>query len=74
VIVTDVDPTSAAYREGLRENDILTNISGTAISSVEDYRKATKEIKPGQIVRLRVRTARAGDLLLFFRAPGNEKK
>jgi serine protease Do len=56
VLVTEVEPDSAAYRAGLRENDVITAVQDTSVSSAREFNKAIAkhDLKGG--VRLTVRT------------------
>lgn len=54
VIVTTVQPGSAADQAGLRPEDIITGISGQPVRHGGDLRKALRAMKPGDTARLTV--------------------
>ncbi len=72
VIVTDVDPTSDAYREGLRPGAIITDVNGKPTTTVTEFRSVVHGIKAGEVVRVIVRSMDGNQALLFFRAPGEK--
>lgn len=72
VIVTDVDPTSDAYREGLRPGAIITDVNGKPTTNVSEFRNVVRGIKAGEVVRVIVRSMDGNQALLFFRAPGEK--
>jgi len=52
VLVTEVDPVSAAAREGMRPGDIILKINGQAVETVRDASQALQAIKPGGAARM----------------------
>jgi len=52
VLVTEVDPTSTAAREGVRPGDVILRINGQAVDAVRDASQALQAIKPGGAARL----------------------
>jgi serine protease Do len=70
VIVTAVEGGSPATKAGLHEGDIITQIDDTPVTQGADLRKAMRQHKPGDTVRLavlrpggrRTVTARLGEL------------
>ena len=44
LMITDLDPSSRAAREGLREGDVILEIDRKKISSLGDYRDAMKDV------------------------------
>ena len=55
VIVLQVDPQSPAGRAGIRREDIITDIGGTAITNGGDLRRVLRERRPGETVPITVR-------------------
>lgn len=47
VTVQYVEEESAAEKAGLKEDDVITTVNGTAIKSTEDLKKIVKDAKPG---------------------------
>jgi len=52
VLITEVDPTSAAAREGLRPGDVILKVNGQAVEAVRDASQALQAIKTGGAARL----------------------
>jgi len=55
IFVNDVAPSSPLYEEGLREGDIVTEVSGTPVKSAADFEAVGKAAKSGSYLRLYVR-------------------
>ncbi|MFP4014248.1 MAG: DegQ family serine endoprotease [Chitinispirillaceae bacterium] len=64
VIIREIDQSSQAAREGLRQNDLILEINRKAIRSVEDFTKITSNMKEGDSILLLVQR----DQSTFFRA------
>ncbi|HLR76325.1 MAG TPA: Do family serine endopeptidase [Balneolaceae bacterium] len=67
VIVTDIDQTSDAYRQGLRSKDIIIEVSDKPVKSVNDFAKAINSLKGKKDVVLLhiIRAGRVnGDIVL----------
>ena len=65
VIVGRVEPDSAAEAAGIQSGDLITEVLGKAVASVEDYRAATKDLKKGDLVRILVQRGNASIYLAF---------
>lgn len=65
VIVTDVEQTSAAYRAGLREGDVIRSVNRQRLQSVSEFNQLVRELKRGDNVLLQV-VRRSGSLFLAF--------
>jgi serine protease Do len=52
VLVTDVDPASAAAREGVRPGDVILKVNGQAVEAVRDASTALQAIKQGGAARM----------------------
>jgi serine protease Do len=55
VKVTDVDDEMAAGRSGLKEDDMITDINGKGIKSVDDLKAKLKELKEGESFKLGIK-------------------
>lgn len=55
VKVTDVDEDMAAGKSGLKEDDIITEINGKEVKSVDDLKTKLKELKEGESFKLGVK-------------------
>jgi serine protease Do len=64
VIVLEVDQSSPAAEQDLRQNDIILEVNRQAVASVKEFKQATKSIKAGDSILLLV--LREGNT--FFRA------
>jgi len=65
VAVARVEPDSAAEGAGIHSGDIITEVGGKPVGSVEDYRAATKDLKKGDLVRVLIRRQSASIYLAF---------
>jgi serine protease Do len=54
VLVSKVNPGSAAEAKGLREGDLIKELNREKINNVEDFKKESAKIKKGDGVLLRV--------------------
>jgi len=54
VVVTEVDPESAAAKAGLRPGDVVLEINREAVDDMAAFRKLVAEAKPGERMRLYV--------------------
>ena len=54
VIVTEVEPASFAEDLGFGRGDVISEINRTSINSVDDYRKAVSNVKPGDDITFKV--------------------
>ena len=52
VVVTDVDPDGAAAEAGIQPGDVIREVSGTEIRSVDDYEQAVKAKTKGNLLLL----------------------
>ena len=52
VLVTEVDPVSAAAREGMRPGDVILKVNGQAVETVRDASQALQAIKKGGAARM----------------------
>ncbi|HQH27603.1 MAG TPA: PDZ domain-containing protein, partial [Oligoflexia bacterium] len=55
VVVTSVEPFSAAANAGLRRGDVVLEVSGKAVNSPQAFRDVTKELAKDKPVLLLVR-------------------
>jgi len=58
VVVSDVDPDSVAYEQGLRPGMMILEVNRSEVRSVKDFNKETGKLK-GRSVLLRVKTKEA---------------
>lgn len=60
VLVTDVKAVSAAAEANINEGDVITEVQGQKVTSVEEFRAAIERAKTGQRIRLYVTTPTRG--------------
>jgi serine protease Do len=65
VIVSEVNPSSQAARNGVSRGDIITRVNDLPVTSVSEFEAATKNLKPSSTVRLWVRSSEGTALLKF---------
>lgn len=53
-LVLQVSPLSAAYRAGIRANDIITKFNGTRVTSYDELEEAKNKCKAGDTVEIEV--------------------
>jgi serine protease Do len=68
VVVTSVDPDSAAAEHGLRNGDVILEVAGKAVSNASEMRKAVSDARNDgkRSVLMRVQT---GDNARFVALP-----
>lgn len=55
VVVTDVKPGGLADEAGIMRGDMIREINGVKVSSIEEYNKALESLKKGGVIRLLLR-------------------
>lgn len=60
IVVTDVKEVSAAGEANVNEGDVISEVQGEQITSVEQFRAALDRIRSGQTIRMYVTTAPRG--------------
>jgi serine protease Do len=63
VVISSVDPESAAQAAGLRARDVILEVNRAAVKDVDAYQKAIKASPRGKVVLLLVKR---GDTTLFY--------
>ena len=63
VVVTDVAQESVAAGAGIEPGDVIVKLNKTDTATSDDYVKAAKALKPGDVVLLRVRRANSATFL-----------
>src|SRR5690606_25939177 len=81
VQVQEVDPNSPAFRSGILPGDRILQLTHKSkryeIQSIQDYRQAIKDIKPGDSVLLSLQRQQGNQsvqLFVAFRLPNKIKK
>ncbi len=70
VVVSDIDPSGAAARAGLRPGMIIERMDGQPVRSPGDVQARARATRAGQAVSLLVRTQEGGELVINFRPQG----
>ncbi len=65
VLVVEIDSSSPASESGLREGDVIIEVNQKPVKSIEDYEKATSEIKKGNVVLIYVQRAGFSGYITF---------
>lgn len=65
VVVQRVDPNSSSARSRVRSGDVLLEVNGKKIKTVENYHAETKDIKEGDYVRMLIKRGSASIYLAF---------
>jgi len=68
VVVNQVEPGSAADEAGVQRGDIIREVNGRNIRTVEDYRSALTKVRKAEVIRLLVRRGER-NLYLTIRGP-----
>jgi C-terminal processing protease CtpA/Prc len=72
VEVTTVDQDAPAGKAGIKEHDVILNLNGTAVESVEQLRRMIREVPPGRVVTLGI--SRNGQSLTLKAQLADRKK
>src|SRR5580765_548602 len=72
VEVTLVDQDAPAGKAGLKEHDVILNLNGSQVESVEQLRRMIREIPPGRLVTLGI--SRSGQLVTLKAQLADRKK
>ena len=72
VEVTMVDQDAPAGKAGIREHDVITNLNGSPVESVEQLRRMIREVPPGRSVTLGI--SRSGEPLTLKVQLADRKK
>jgi len=51
VKVTEVEDETPAQKAGLQENDVITNVNGKVVTSVDEIKAALKDLKEGDLIK-----------------------
>ncbi|MEO8380036.1 MAG: Do family serine endopeptidase [Acidobacteriota bacterium] len=68
VLVTNVKNVSPANDAGISDGDVISEVQGQRVSSIEEFRTALERIKSGQRIRIYVSTpTRSGQMVSTYR-------
>jgi len=65
VVVTAVDPLSMAYDKGLREGSVIAEVNRNPVTDLDDFRRETGTLKPGDLVNFYVRSGSVSRFLVL---------
>ncbi|TET86677.1 PDZ domain-containing protein [Candidatus Aerophobetes bacterium] len=69
VVVTQITPASPAMQAGIEPGDVIKEVEQKKITDIDDFREAIQEVKPGEIILLRVRH---GVWTMYITVPTNK--
>jgi serine protease Do len=70
VLVSEVEPTSFGDDIGFAPGDVITEVNGVTVTTVEDYHKATSKLKAGDNVVFKVLRHSYNDRVMTVFLPG----
>jgi serine protease Do len=70
VLVSEVEPTSFADDIGFGAGDLISEVNGQSVTSVDEYRKAVDKLKPGENVVFKVLRRSTTDRVMTVFLPG----
>jgi serine protease Do len=70
VLVSEVEPTSFADDVGFAPGDVISEVNGQSVTTVDDYRKAVGKLKPGENVVFKVLRRSPTDRTMTVFLPG----
>lgn len=65
IVVARVEPSSAAEMADVRAGDVILEVNNAKIQSSDDYMKAVKDLKKGDMVRLFIKRGKSSVYLAF---------
>ena len=69
-MVSEVEPTSFADDLGFTAGDVITEVNGQSVTSVDDYRKVVAKLKAGDNVVFKVLRRSPTDRVMTVFLPG----
>lgn len=73
VLIRDIEQGSSAFKEGLRQNDVVYEIDDKPVKSASELKESLDDLDGGEVVRLQVRNRNSGggyfDRLVFIEIP-----
>jgi serine protease Do len=70
VLVSEVEPTSFADDVGFSPGDVISEVNGQSVASVEEYRKAVAKLKSGENVVFKILRRSPTDRIMTVYLPG----
>jgi serine protease Do len=70
VVVTEVEPTSFADDIGFGRGDVIAEVNGQAVTSIEEYRRAVSKLKAGENVVFKVLRHANSERVMTVYLPG----
>jgi serine protease Do len=70
VLVTEVEPTSFADDVGFAPGDVIAEVNGQPVTSVDEYRGAVSRLKPGENVVFKILRHSNTDRIMTVFLPG----
>lgn len=69
VVLRDVETGSEAFEKGIRPGGVVIAVNDRPVETVADWRRQIGEVKPGRVVKLRIRYADNAPAVVFLRVP-----
>jgi len=66
VVIIEVNQGSMAYRKGVREGDLITSVNRQPVTSIREYEEIMDQVKPGDVVVLRLKKKVGNTLTNFY--------
>jgi Do/DeqQ family serine protease len=70
VAITRVSPTHPAAAAGVRPGQVILSINDQDVKSLSDVSRVVNQLKPGQVVSMRVQDPSLGETIVNYRVPG----
>ena len=70
VLVSEIEPTSFADDVGFTQGDVISEVNGQTVTSVDDYRRAISKLKAGENVVFKVLRRSPTDRVMTVFLPG----
>ena len=70
MLVSEVEPTSFADDIGFTAGDVVSEVNGQSVTSVDDYRRVIAKLKPGENVVFKVLRRSLTDRVMTVFLPG----
>jgi serine protease Do len=70
VVITRVSPTHPAIAAGIRPGQVILTINDQEVRSMSDVSRWAGQLRPGQVVSIRLRDPSLGETIANYRVPG----
>jgi serine protease Do len=70
IVITRVSPVHPAAFAGVQPGQVILSINDQPVTSTSDVQRLAGQLKPGQVVSLRLRDPSLGETIVNYRVPG----